>query len=184
MWAPPSEAEVAIGAPVLGRTLVGLAGALTHLAAVQCAGFVPISAYQGKSISGDDDDDGWMLGEAEDEEHRVPVYVPMGVDAVTVHLVVMGYAEGGTEAPEVSVSVIDGLGGVVDAGFTLDRATGLGVEALAGGRGARLWPKWGQSIDATLALGTKAGSVVVLRIDTTRCMLVSALLVPAYPETL
>ncbi len=183
MWTLPAEEPIAVGRPVLGRSLVGLAAALAHLGGIQAQGFGVLCSYQAPAVPDDADDVGWMVGEPDDETHRLPIYVPVGVDVVTVSLVVLALPDGGT-APSIEVSAYNSGGVAIDAGFTLDRGAGLAGLVLAGGDGDRLWPCAAQSSAARLSLSAAAGEMAILHIDTVSAMVVSALICPEWPETL
>lgn len=185
-WRLPSTDEIVPGLPVLGRTLAALAGAANHVNGLHARGWAPVACYQlAAETVADADDVGYIVGPAEDEDHRIAYYVPEGVDLVRVAVVGLAYETGGDAEPVVAVSAYDSAGGVVDAGFDLTRGNG----SLPGGEvkvGDAYWlvPFVGEAGARTLSLAAKADEVIVLRLDTTRCMLVGVFAMPDLAVTL
>jgi hypothetical protein len=185
-WSPPDSAEVVSGEPVLGRTLVAMCGAVNHLNGLHARGWLPISVGQtGAETPAAAADRGLIQGEAENEAHRVPFYIPLGVDLLRVAVVALAYRTGGAAEPEVAVSAYESGGAVIDAGFTLTRQAGglPGGEVVVEGD-YLLTPFVGELANRTLSVGTKEGNVVILRLDTVRCMVIAAFVMPELAVTL
>jgi hypothetical protein len=185
-WTPPDADEVIIGAPVLGRTLVAMCGCVNQLNGLHARGWLPVSVGQtGAETPAAADDRGLIEGEAENEAHRVPFYVPLGVDLLRVAVVALAYRTGGAAEPEVAISAYDAAGIAVDAGFTLTRQLGglPGGEVVVEGD-YLLTPFVGEVANRTLSVGAKEGNVIILRLDTIRCMVIAAFVMPELATTL
>lgn len=185
-WNLPGTVEIESGRPVLGRTLAALVGAMNHINGLHARGWYPVTGFQLASLAAASASDvGFIQGERDSEHHRVPMYVPNGVTLLRVAVVALAYKTGGTAEPEVAVSVYDSGGAAVDAGFSMFRGNG----SLPGGEleiaGANyLLPFVGQVANRTLDVSTKAGSVVVLRIDTIKTLVLAAFVMPQIEATL
>lgn len=202
LWRVPRIPETHMGRPVLGRTLVAMAGALNHLNALQARGFAPVSIMQGPALAvADVDDVGYFHAEpARYESIWAPYYVPEGVDLLHVALVCLSWERDGTQAPEVTVDVVEsGLVAMVDEGCTWTRATGAlpGDEfSVAGDDYLRPYliesstrfqaadPTSGPTDPRRLSVGSKAGSMVVIRVATIRCQVVALFVLPVPPESI
>lgn len=202
LWRVPAAAETRIGNPVLGRTLTGLAGALNHLNAVHVRGFAVATAYQAPAYpSADADDVGQRMGEVDRHETLyVPYRVPEAADWVHVSAWCLAYETGGTQSPEVTISVETVSGSSVDVGCTWTRAarTLPGMERRDRGR-FMLAPfliessRRRNSTDPggmtptdprQLKVGAEAGGVVIFKIASVRTSVVSFTIWPVPPESI
>lgn len=185
-WRLPDAVEIESGRPVLGRTLTAFAGALNHINGLHARGWYPVTGFQLASLAAADTDDvGFIKTERDHEHHRIPMYVAKGVTLLRVAVVALAYETGGTDEPEVAVSVYDSGGAAVDAGFTLLRGNGSlpgGEHEVAGAN--YLIPFVGELANRTLDVTAKQGSVVVLRIDTVRTLVLAAFVMPQVEATL
>ena len=122
-WHVPGVSQSFTGAPVVGRTLVGMAGALTHLTAVQCRGFTAAVAYQGTGGSAD----GYYTA-SDLEAHETAdslVWVGAGVSRLAVYVTYLARSSG--DAPSIAASLCDASLVEVDAGWRVERNGGLGL---------------------------------------------------------
>lgn len=191
----PTVAELQAGDPVLSRSGIVLAGGITHLQGLHCAGLQPTSCYlqaHAGTPGGSNYDLGWHTGEPDSETHRIAYYVPVGVDLLYVSAHVLAYATGGT-APEVTVEVLDSAGGPVDEGMTWTRpATMPGMDEPGqfgrfiltpfkiecADRFLASDPTTGPTGPRYLSVGGKAGDVVIVKVTTIKARVVSLLLMP------
>ncbi len=185
-WRLPDAVEIESGRPVLGRTMTAFAGALNHINGLHARGWYPVTGFQlARLPAANAADMGFISTERDHEHHRIPMYVAKGVTLLRVAVVALAYEDGGTDEPEVEVSVYDSGGVAVDAGFSMLRGNG----SLPGGefevRGANfLVPFVGEVANRSLDVTAKQGSVVVLRIDTVRTMVMAAFVTPQVEATL
>lgn len=202
LWRLPRIPETNMGRPVLGRTLVAMAGALNHLNALQARGFAPVSIMQGPALAVADADDVGYFHAQPDRYESVwaPYYVPKGVDLLHVAIVCLSFETGGDQDPEVTVTVeASTLVSVVDEGCTWTRATGAlpGDEfSVAGDDYLRPFliesstrfqaadPTSGPTDPRRLSVGTKAGDMVVVKVATVRCQVVALYILPVPPESI
>lgn len=191
----PGVAELQAGDPVLSRSGVVLAGGVTHLMGLHCAGLSPTSTYlqpHAGTPGTSNYDLGWHTGEPDSEVHRIAYYVPVGVDLLFVALQVLAYATGGT-TPEVTVTVEDAGGTVVDEGMTWTRPATMRGADEPGQHGSYILtpfkvesadrfvasdPTTGPTGPRFLSVGTKAGEVVVVKVTTVKARIVSLFLMP------
>lgn len=191
----PTVAELQAGDPVLSRSAVVLAGGITHLQGLHCAGLQPTSTYlqaHAGTPGSSNYDLGWHVGEPDSEVHRIAYYVPIGVDLLYVSAHVLAYATGGT-VPEVTVEVLDAAGAPVDEGMTWTRpATMPGMDENGQLVRSILTPFKIESADRFLAsdpttgptgprylsVGGKAGDVVIVKVTTIKARIVSLFLMP------
>lgn len=117
-----------VGRPVLGRTLVALAGAATHLNGLHCRGFSPCMAYQEAAAAtfSAAANVGYTRGEVDHHESQaIPYIVPPGVAEVHVALLCLSYeVRGSTPHPSIAIELVDGSGVQVDAGCVWSRDDG------------------------------------------------------------
>ena len=192
----PTVAELQAGDPVLSRSATVLAGGITHLQGLHCAGLQPTSTYlqphagtPGALVF----DLGWHTGEPDSEVHRIAYYVPVGVDLLYVSAHVLAYATGGSSVPSVTVEVFDSGGGSVDEGMTWERpATMPGndehgqatkfiltpFKVESADRFVASDPTTGPTGPRFLSVGTKAGDVVIVKVTTVKARVVSMFLMP------
>lgn len=196
----PNAAETRIGEPVIGRTLVSMAGACNHLTGLHLRGFNPTSVYMNEALAvANASDVGYYLDEpTKYESHRIPYYVPLGVDLLHVVAWCMSYQSGGTNTPEVAVKIVDSTGADVDKGARWTRADGsLPGDEIGSAQGWRLPPFMIESAQFSVAnplaaetgprwlsCGAEEGNIVVIKVDTQRCRLASLYLLPVPPVTL
>lgn len=200
-WRLPTVAETYISRPVLGRTLTTLAGAVNHINGIHVRGFSPVQGYQYPKLpSADADDRGYLVGEVEDETHAILYWVPEAVDLLHIAMHCHSYANGGTGSePSVTLTVEDGAGGVVDEGCVWRRGDGTLpgretevqgdnwlppylVESAAAFRSTD--PTGGPTAPRRISVGPKAGSVVVVKLVTSRTLVSALYLLPVPPVTL
>lgn len=192
----PTAAELEAGRPVLARSATVLAGGITHLQGLHCAGFSPTSTYLQPHAGAPGAlkfDLGWHWGEPENETVRTPYYVPVGVNLLYVCAEVLAYGTGGTSAPEVTITVEDSGGGAVDEGMTWTRpATMVGADERGQATKFIITPTKIESRDRFtssdpttgptgpryLSVGSKAGQVVVVKVVTTHTRIISLFLMP------
>ena len=197
----PRVAETNIGNRVLGRTLMGLAGALVHLNVLQARGFVPISVYQDRALTaGSVFDVGYIQGQTERHETIIaPFFVPYGVDLLHVVLVMLSWESGSTQDPETTVTVEDDTGGIVDEGCTWSWVAGTlpgdDVPNAAGTDYMRPYliessarflstdPTSGPTDPRRLSVGSKEGSIVVFKVSSIRARCIAAWLLPVPPDS-
>lgn len=192
----PSVEELQAGDPVLSRSATVLAGALTHLQGLHCAGLAPASTYlqahAGTPGSGNYDL-GWHTGEPDDEELRVAYYVPIGVDLLYVCAHVLAYGSGGGSVPDVTITVEDSGGTTIDEGMIWTRPATLPGNDRRGqatkfilapfkvesaDRFTASDPTTGPTGPRYLSVGSKAGDVVVIKAVTTKARIVSLYCMP------
>lgn len=205
-WRVPRVGETYMGEPVLGRTATGIAAMFNHLNGVQARGFVPISVYQGPALtSGHADDIGYIKGDLERYETiYAPFYVPLGVDLVHVALYCLCYETGGpslpAQSPTVTVTVEDASQVQFEDGCTWTRVSRdlPGDEFKKAGsyfmrpflvesapRFSSADPTAGSpSAPRRLSLGSKVGTVVVMKIASERARVVAGWLFPVPPDSL
>lgn len=191
----PNAAEIRIGETVLGRTLVSLAGACNHLTGLHLRGWAPCSVYTGEALAtAATDDVGYWTDPYRYETHKIPYYVPPGVDLLHVSAWCLSYQSGGAQSPELAVKIVDSTGADVDKGARWTRAAGdlPGSHWVAPGN--RLEPfqaesgQWSASNPLAtetgprwLSAGAQAGNVVVAQVSTIRCRLLALYLLPVPP---
>lgn len=195
-WRVPAVAETKINRPVLGRTLTSACGAVNHLNGWQCRGFAPTAAYQDYW---DEWENGLVKHEVDKyETQRVMYLVPPNVTDVHVVMFCLSAEEGGTDVPHIDVSVADSAGADIDVGCYWDRLEGTLPGREKKYRGSwHLLPYMVESANRPSSdiLGTPSarrhlsvagheGEVVVFKIDTTRCRVVSFFILPVPVLTL
>ena len=195
-WRVPASSETKSGKPVLGRTLVTMAGALNHLNGIHARGFAPTLGFQDPWATWTT---GFVRGEPDKyETQRVPYHVPPGVTDVHVVMFCLSYETGGADIPHVDVSVVDSVGATVDVGCFWDRVDGTlpGVETRFRGSW-HLLPYMVESANRQSSdiLGTPSarrrlsvaghdGEVVVFKIDCLRTRVLSFFALPVPAVTL
>lgn len=205
-WQVPRTPETNMGRPVAGRTLGGMAKALTHLNAIQARGFAPASVYMMPAWTASSYlDVGYVKGPVDHHETLYLTYfVPLGVDLIHVGLTCLSYETGGAQAPTITVNILDAAHADIDKGCSWSRDSGQlpGSEIADGGlfylkpyfvesdaRFNAADPATGTTDPRRLAVGASAiipseGAVVIIKIATVRTRIVSAYILPVPPVTL
>lgn len=197
----PRAAEITPDALVYGRTLVALAGGAHHLLAWHVRGWQAVDIWQGGKQSSVSTDSGLVhLEPAAAWLVLVAYHVPIGVEWVHVAMTALSVAgDAGTGTPEATVSVETATAVAVDDGATWTRADGsLPGRHTRDGGFLRLHPYTVESSPRTtddptpgtpgtprrLYVGSEAGGVVMLRVETARCMPVCLYVLPEPEVTL
>jgi hypothetical protein len=183
-----------------------MAKALTHLNVYQARGFAPASVYIIPAwTAASASDVGYIIGQVDRYETLyLPYFVPLGVDLIHISLMCLSYKTGGTQAPAITVNILDTAGADVDKGCSWARDSGQlpGSEIAHGdkfwlppylaesaARFAAADPAAGTADPRRLAVGASAivpseGTVVIIKISAIRVRFVSVHVLPVPPDEL